>query len=226
MKRKTLTLTLSLLVCFALIGVGYASWVITGATEASKQGNFVVDTVADKRLKVEMEWIGNSAQIVYGQKGTGPDWLTVDDNGKAEALTAQLKATVTKKDGSAFNDANDLNITTVISGNDTFTTAATNGYVDALPTDTEKSFEISDDKKTITITFTIEFGWGSKFNKKNPMQYFKEEDAKLRNASGYLLEGKEEELEELKDTALSYLQEIEKLSGTQFGFKLVINLNN
>lgn len=54
MKRKTLTLTLSILACLALIGVGFASWVISADTSTNATGSFIVDTVTDNRLVVEM----------------------------------------------------------------------------------------------------------------------------------------------------------------------------
>lgn len=54
MKRKTLTLTLSILACLALIGVGFASWIISADTSTNAKGSFIVDTVTDNRLVVEM----------------------------------------------------------------------------------------------------------------------------------------------------------------------------
>lgn len=54
MKRKTLTLTLSILACLALIGVGFASWIISAGATKNAEGSFIVDTVTDNRLVVEM----------------------------------------------------------------------------------------------------------------------------------------------------------------------------
>ena len=48
MKRKTLTLTLSILACLALIGVGFASWIISADAIKEAEGNIIVDTVTDK----------------------------------------------------------------------------------------------------------------------------------------------------------------------------------
>ena len=48
MKRKTLTLTLSILACLALIGVGFASWIISADATKNEKGNIIVDTVKDK----------------------------------------------------------------------------------------------------------------------------------------------------------------------------------
>lgn len=39
MKRKTLTLTLSILACLALIGVGFASWIISAGKTETVTGN-------------------------------------------------------------------------------------------------------------------------------------------------------------------------------------------
>ena len=57
MKRKTLTLTLSILACLALIGVGFASWIISADTSTTAQGSFIVDTVTDNRLEATGRWI-------------------------------------------------------------------------------------------------------------------------------------------------------------------------
>ena len=57
MKRKTLTLTLSILACLALIGVGFASWIISANTSTKAEGSFIVDTVTDNRLEATGRWI-------------------------------------------------------------------------------------------------------------------------------------------------------------------------
>ena len=66
MKRKTLTLTLSILACLALIGVGFASWVISAGKTETVTGNIVVDDVSDKRISLTYEWVGGNSSIIYG----------------------------------------------------------------------------------------------------------------------------------------------------------------
>lgn len=96
MKRKTLTLTLCLLSCLALIGVGFAAWIITSDTEQEIEGNISVDTVTDNRLSVETSWKDDKNAIVFGWK-TGEytySWLKNTDPTYAENLTVTLVVNV------------------------------------------------------------------------------------------------------------------------------------
>ncbi|MCM1261022.1 MAG: hypothetical protein NC182_07885 [Prevotella sp.] len=114
MKRKTLTLTLVLLSCLALIGVGFASWIISANTTKELEGNISVDVVTDKRLKVnilgwvnkgenEEEKLDTNVTIQYGYSGTSNvnDWLKVSSDALTEKLTATLRFEVTDATGAA-----------------------------------------------------------------------------------------------------------------------------
>ena len=64
MKRKTLTLVLCLLTVMSLVGVGFASWVISADTSVEETGKIVVDTVTDNRLTLEVGTVANK-DIVF-----------------------------------------------------------------------------------------------------------------------------------------------------------------
>lgn len=174
MKRKTLTLTLCLLVCLSLIGVGFASWIITNTNTKSEEGNIIVDDVTDQRLTVTYEWVPNAdgsgtaltaaPDLKYGIKDgvtNAPTWLT--NTTTKENLTAYLKITVKNPNGSAHTGAN---ITATLTADAGYETAKTAGLVGALPT--LSATEESGGVYILTITLT----WGEKFNSKNPAELF------------------------------------------------------
>lgn len=102
MKRKTLTLTLSILACLALIGVGFASWIISANTSTNAKGNIIVDTVTDKSYVISAaSWKGGNSKISFGAPKemtvTGA-WLTNDSTDKTENLTVTYQLTVTYAD--------------------------------------------------------------------------------------------------------------------------------
>lgn len=104
MKRKTLTLTLSILACLALIGVGFASWVISADAIKEAEGNIIVDTVTDKSYVISAaSWKGGNSKISFGApkkaEMTEPNaWLTNNSAGEAENLTVTYQLTVTYAD--------------------------------------------------------------------------------------------------------------------------------
>lgn len=104
MKRKTLTLTLSILACLALIGVGFASWIISADAIEEAEGNIIVDTVTDKSYVISAaSWKGGNSKISFGApkkaEMTEPNaWLTNNSAGEAENLTVTYQLTVTYAD--------------------------------------------------------------------------------------------------------------------------------
>ena len=193
MKRKTLTLTLCLLSCLALIGVGFAAWIITSDTEQEIEGNISVDTVTDNRLSVETSWKDNKNSIVFGWK-TGEytySWLKNTDSTYAENLTVTLVVNV-KDSGSSPIDAQTVNAT--ITGDDAYTTAVSSNLVNALPTLTAQKQE------TGVYHITITLSWRSAFNTQNPMEYY--------NSQAYT--------SELADQAKTNLTALEALKTSKF----------
>lgn len=194
MKRKTLTLTLSLLACFALIGVGFAAWVITTTTTDDASGNIKVDTVTDNRLNVVAEWCDENGtkladqnpSVVYGYNDTTVDWLNNtnrSDATKKQSLTVYLKVTVSRKNGSEAIDWDKLDLTSTVSANETYTknmdvdasdgTEEVKGYFGKLPAavKTQSLGTSTTQEGVYYLTFT--FNWGQLFGGNNPLDYYK-----------------------------------------------------
>lgn len=182
MKRKTLTLTLSILACLALIGVGFASWIISANTSTTAQGSFIVDTVTDKTYKVEGAWLNSQSKITFGAPATmnavNP-WLTNNSEGKTENLTVTYQLTVTYGDGSkaagiaAAGIANKITAVVTVPENANYT-AAVNGKLIIAPTNAtvEETGE-----GTGVYNITVTYQWGEHFGKVNPYTYYNEKTA-------------------------------------------------
>lgn len=216
MKRKTLTLTLSILACLALIGVGFASWIISADTSATDGGSFIVDTVTDNRLVATGRWItitkdsgenevvtsdDNSKKVSFGAPAKMENtkaWLTNDKNGTVEKLTVVYELTVkTKGDSTAVTGLTSTEITGSLSCAATY-----EGYI-VLPTAV-----VSEVVGAGVYRLTLEFKWGSKFGDVNPYEYY--------NGKTYT--------DELAQTALTDLREINKLNSQEF--TLTINVKS
>lgn len=172
MKRKTLTLTLSILACLALIGVGFASWIISADAAKKAEGSFIVDTVTDISYKVEGTWLGNQSKITFGAPATmnavNP-WLTNDSEGKTENLTVTYQLTVTYGDESkAAGIANKITAVVTAPENANYT-AAVNGKLIIAPTNAtvEETGE-----GTGVYNITVTYQWGEHFGKVNPYTYY------------------------------------------------------
>lgn len=172
MKRKTLTLTLSILACLALIGVGFASWIISANTSTKAEGSFIVDTVADKTYVVSGEWLENKSSIIFGAPDTmnaENPWLTNNSEGKTENLTVTYQLTVTYGDGKkATGIANKITALVTAPENANYT-AAVNGKLIIAPTNaTVVEAPEGNGKYNITVTYQ----WGEHFGNVNPYTYY------------------------------------------------------
>lgn len=180
MKRKTLTLTLSILACLALIGVGFASWIISANTSTKAEGSFIVDTVADKTYVVSGEWLENKSSIIFGAPDTmnaQNPWLTNNSEGKTENLTVTYQLTVTYgNEKKATGIANKITALVTASENANYTapenanyTAAVNGKLIIAPTNaTVEEAPEGNGKYNITVTYQ----WGEHFGNVNPYTYY------------------------------------------------------
>lgn len=205
MKRKTLTLTLSILACLALIGVGFASWIISADTSATAQGSFIVDTVTDKSYKVEGVWLGNQSKITFGapttMNNTEKTWLTNDSTDKKENLTVTYQLTVTYGDTTpATGIANKITAVVTAPENENYT-AAVNGKLIIAPTNAtvEETGE-----GTGVYNITVTYQWGEHFGKVNPYTYYNE-----KTATGTLTDSTTTYMQDAK-TSLDTLSKIEE----------------
>ncbi|MCI5789008.1 MAG: hypothetical protein MR002_06665 [Acholeplasmatales bacterium] len=174
MKRKTLTLTLSILACLALIGVGFASWIISAEVSATPaEGSFIVDTVTDRSYNVEGAWLSNQSNITFGAPTTMNNvenaWLTNNSEDKKENLTVTYQLTVKYGDNTPATGIKDKIITTVSAPADTNYTAAVDGGLIIAPTNaTVVEAPEGNGKYNITVTYQ----WGEHFGNVNPYTYY------------------------------------------------------
>ncbi|MDD7394776.1 MAG: hypothetical protein PUG14_01740 [Acholeplasmatales bacterium] len=213
MKRKTLTLTLSILACLALIGVGFASWIISANTSTTAQGSFIVDTVNDKTYKVEGAWLDNQSKITFGapatMNNTSDTWLTNDSKDKKENLTVTYQLTVTYGNGSkAAGIANKITAVVTAPENANYT-AAVNGKLIIAPTNAtvEETGE-----GTGVYNITVTYQWGEHFGKVNPYTYYSEKTA----------------TDTLTDSTTTYMQDaktsLDTLSKIEESVKFTLNI--
>ena len=174
MKRKTLTLTLSILACLALIGVGFASWIISAEVSATPaEGSFIVDTVTDRSYNVEGAWLSNQSNITFGaptkMNNVKNAWLTNNSEDKKENLTVTYQLTVKYGDNTPATGIKDKIITTVSAPADTNYTAAVDGGLIIAPTNaTVVEAPEGNGKYNITVTYQ----WGEHFGNVNPYTYY------------------------------------------------------
>ena len=213
MKRKTLTLTLSILACLALIGVGFASWIISANTSTKAEGSFIVDTVADKTYVVSGEWLENKSSIIFGAPATmnaENPWLTNNSEGKTENLKVTYQLTVTYGDGTkATGIANKITALVTAPENANYT-AAVNGKLIIAPTNaTVVEAPEGNGKYNITVTYQ----WGEHFSNVNPYTYYNAKTA----------------TDKLSGTETTYMQDaktsLETLSKIEASVVFTLNIN-
>lgn len=213
MKRKTLTLTLSILACLALIGVGFASWIISADTSTTEQGSFIVDTFADKTYVVSGEWLENKSSIIFGAPATmnaENPWLTNNSKGKTENLTVIYQLTVTYGDETqATGIANKITALVTAPKNANYT-AAVNGKLIIAPTNaTVVEAPEGNGKYKITVTYQ----WGEHFGNVNPYTYYNAKTA----------------TDKLSGTETTYMQDaktsLETLSKIEASVVFTLNIN-
>ena len=182
MKRKTLTLAISVFALLAIISVGFASWVITRQDQtAPVEGSITVDDVTDDTLGISYDWVTDSTGntvlvdglgekinpvIVFGKPASNDDidptifnWLSPSD--KIENLHAYLKISVANKSMLATKNVT-ISFKAVKSGG---TEVTSNDYF-KLPT----ARQTIDFKGNDTVVIDFEFNWGEvKFNSVNPL---------------------------------------------------------
>lgn len=163
MKRKTLTLTLSILACLALIGVGFASWIISANAVDKAEGNIIVDTVADKTYVVSGSWLDGKSSITFGAPATmnaKDPWLTNDSKGKTENLTVTYQLKVTYGDTTPATGIKDK-ITALVAAPESakYTAAVEGGLIIAPKNATVEETAEGSGIYNITVTYK----WGKHF---------------------------------------------------------------
>ena len=186
MKKRTITIAISLLACIALLGVGFASWIITNDAGDEANGNVQVDTVTNDSIELLN---ASATDVVFGPKSGQTGWLST-----AGTTTEQLTTTVTVKvskadyyvngtDGDTKLKGLKVKLAVVDNATGGFSKALAAKYVAETPYASEAMFilnaELAEgkftaavDSENVTLTFQITFAWGTKFNGTNPSAFY------------------------------------------------------
>lgn len=191
MKKKAMIMAVASLGSMALIGTGFAGWVISANTETKASGVITAYDVQDQRFKVtEGTWTTSvsesdkSGQIRYGSpasvEGVTSPWFTFGSDVKPEVLTNEYKFTV------ASGDANDKAAFTVaptlaieekkVSEQNVWESAKTAGIVvDPVAKVTSTTMNLNG-TTGVEVKVSVTFAWGAHFTVdsevKNPYFFY------------------------------------------------------
>ncbi len=226
---KFTMLAASMVAGVALVGAGFASWVIGNEVESAVNGNVYTQIVADNSLEISADVDGN---IVYGSPeeyvAEADSWLTSD--GGAESMTVTISLSVdgpvdyvevalTIKDdgGSTVTNAYNDCIASGIIADYALTCSESDAVVEKMTTGVYKvsGFSIT---QPSTITLTASFGWGTLTNNMNPIEFYNAyaPDDILTEVDGVLVEGQVEGGR--SQTAIKWVQETLGTLNSVFSF--------
>ena len=209
-KGKLIGFVAASLSAVSLMGVGFASWVLTGTNNMDSTGNITVSVgdVEDKRVLIQSAKVdtdNNTVAFDANSKGSGD--LGIEGTGdQAEDRTFSLTYVVRVHNGMTSTSA--WNVTAQLTGTavTNYETAVTTKKYITMPTeiglDTEQvsvsststdqtgklKITKSTDSATTGYTYwkveqTFEFGWGNAFAGKNPINITKNDDIILDGAT-------------------------------------------
>jgi hypothetical protein len=195
MKKRRIIMFFAMIMSIAVIGVGFAAWIITAPTEDGfKDGTIAVETVKTHGWKFELSWKDDDNSIVFGTPNTtkegyvAPKYSWLSYNGTVEAGTSfgveDLDATLTVK-GVKADNADDFVITE--------TAYVVFEFVGGKAVDYSKYFtyelsktELTSSELTAGVDVTVTFKWKYEVN---PYDYFNKQaysEALSKEAYDYL----------------------------------------
>lgn len=205
-----------------IVGTGYAAWTITKNGAGEGTGSFIADTVEEENIEVKnLKWYDDEAGTAesngdicfgwdtnYAVKET--DWLTNKTKGKEAKMVQVLKFDVVCKNCTANVTVSNLELAkdTVDEKKTAYNTATTGDQQRIVPPttlvatpDTASANTKEDGTTTTPYSIKIEFDWGDKFGKQNPIRYYN---------------GLTSVTDEIRSNAKSDLGTLAKLDGIQF----------
>lgn len=193
MKRKYLLPIIATCMAVAVLAVGFAGWLITGAdTTDTATGNFKTYDVENKAYKVTIEATtsGTTDKIIFGRPADADNtgWLKYDGTVEVESLVATFVLTVTPEGSAAVADivTDDIKVTLELPG--AYKTAQGKNYVAAVTmAATDVTGASYDNEKNVltlpatvfdstnTVTITVTFDWGTVTGGENPYTHYKDQ---------------------------------------------------
>lgn len=231
MKKRTIALMLSVLAVLMLVGVGFATWVISQGASTDAQGNIVVDAVTDERVYVEIaKKSGEDDEIVFGHDKSSADptdWLKNADDDKAENMSCIFVLTVKNREGE-LTDATTVTPTLQIlrpaTGEESEPQTVT------LPQWVVAQAVAVNHVSTGTYELTVEFKWAAALNPDssateglNPYIYFNGGTSKGTDRMAGLAINAEQHMENNADAALKVLSDIYAIPANTF-YKLSVDV--
>lgn len=189
-KRKRLLMGLALFMSVALISTGFAAWVISSSVTKEGDGNVSAGTVSDKSLELEINDADNLGTFKFEPKEEDKSGRVRYDGveGNCESLSVTVTGKITKN----ADYLGDLTLQLVEINKDTgqpyaiedsgLYKAAGKDYI-TLPECFYKPIKLNADDvdyydpTTYEFSYTITFGWGSKFYGVNPGYFYDGLDA-------------------------------------------------
>ena len=246
-KGKLIGIVAASLSAVSLMGVGFASWQIKGATNGTTDGNITVEVgeVIDNRIAI------TDAHVVSGSSGIKFDAVAPDpavtgalltaSSGSSENLSFKLSYKVKNS-----TDTNAFTVKAYIAAVDAgtplpgFSIAETRKYIgmpanlglasdsakDALTkeagasktaTGTGVATAVTGSAGVYTVEQTFTFSWGEAFDNENPTKLTK--NSMIYN---YLKEGDEKTQKADADTVINFLKDLKNLVNTNNSFKVVL----
>lgn len=207
MKKKAMIMAVASLGSMALIGTGFAGWVISASTTTHADGVMVAYHVKDQRFVVaDGKWTngkegtpaGTKANIVFGKSTTevNNQWLHYDTaDMETQSLSDTYVFEVSSKD---TTDTGSFTVAlssgtpegfVVTDTNDAWKNATTGAKTAVDPTPAIEYLEddeATDGKYTFaggkaTVKMKITFSWGTAFGGQNPFDYYNGKDATDQN---------------------------------------------
>lgn len=180
MKKKFLTISALVLLCVAMIGVGFAGWVISNEPEpVGKDGQFTTETVSNESYTIDP--INADGDFKFSDPEspdeTTHNWLTSDD-AVYEDLEVVFTATI-KKGGENLSDTLTPNIaldghSASLSNNIDEITVTLNSLISSEYIGDCKIAAASYSNGTLSIT--VQASWGVAFGEENPYYYYNNQE--------------------------------------------------
>ena len=194
--RKLIVLGLAIFLAFGMISTGFAAWLISSAATVDADAPVEVDKIVDEsfeliidQLDAEGKWKADADKISFDAKQNDTTGrVKFQENGTGDAgeqLNLTLSGKVTNvaalgQQPETTGDKNEIKIEIALP--ETIKAAITAKYLTvkytvgtggsdvALPAN--NTIWVAPNAVDGTFSITLKFGWGEKFNFKNPCEYY------------------------------------------------------
>lgn len=177
-KSKIVGVAAVSLAAVSLIGVGFASWVISGITNPTvgeESVSVTVGEVIDNRATIEASMDPSNSTLCFDAKKTDKSGAIQHTGETAgEDLTFAIKVKTNKI------ESGNISVKAAIKNYDTCTlkTAIDSGYLTGPAISSNPTVTLTGTAQTVTtltstaeVTLTFSLGWGDKFGGYNPSEY-------------------------------------------------------